>query len=188
MSKFKLTAQDADLIVLRSRCTELDLTARALLREIVRTPAITLSQLFNYYDFISQAQLAAAPLSPLKPITVERFKDYIVQLRFLEIIKIAKLGDGEKAPEIADIHGDWWSDAVIQALDETPPKENAEKEVGQEALQQYEDEVSQFLFAYSKLSPHQMRSKGVLKSKKHFDNMRFEAIKELVDKTEEEKE
>jgi hypothetical protein len=158
MSKFKLTAHDADLIVLRSRCTELDDTARALLREIVRTPAIPLNRLFNHFNLITQAQLVTQPLSPLKPITIERFKQYMIQLRDLGIIKIITLGDGEKAPEGADIHDDWWSDAVIQALGETPPKKFAEEEVEREALQQYECELKQFFDTYSKLPSHQIRS------------------------------
>lgn len=186
MSKFKLTAHDADLIVLRSRCIELDDTARALLREIVRMPAIPLNRLFNHYNFITQAHLAAQPLSPLKSLTVNRFKKYMIQLRDLGIIKIIKLGDGEKALEGADIHDDWWSDAVIQAIGETPPKEFAEEELGREAVQQYECEVKQFLDAYSKLPSHQMSSNGLLKSEKNYDNMRVEAVKKLVDKTEEE--
>ena len=94
MSKFRLTAHEAALIVLKSRCATLDLTARALVREIVRTPAITLGRLFNYYSFIAQAQVAGAPYTPLKAITVEQFNRYITELRDLGIIKIANRGDG----------------------------------------------------------------------------------------------
>lgn len=108
----------------------------------------------------------------------------MIQMRDLEIIKIVKLGDGEKAPEGADINDDWWSDAVMQALDDTPPKECAEAEVGREESQQYATEISEFLNAYSKLPPHQMSSSGVLESNR-YDKMRFEAIKEIVDNTEE---
>jgi hypothetical protein len=187
-SEFRLTAHEADLIVLKSRCATLDLTARALLREIVRTPAITLGRLFNYYSFIAQAQLAGAPYTPLKAITVEQFNGYITELRDLGIIKIARRGDGETAPEIADIHDDWWPDAVTQALDETPPKPYAGEAISREERQQYANEASRFLDLYSKLPQFQMRSVGEVKNKERYEKMRFEAIKELVDNAEEDNE